>query len=64
MDAKRIAEIARGLVEFRAAAIYALIACAALSFALFSCNQPSRSAQKRVSALGLVSAFDSAATFV
>ena len=39
MNAKRIAELARGLTQLRVGAIYALIACAALALALYSCSQ-------------------------
>ena len=40
MNAKRIAELARGLTRFRGGAIYALIAYAVLALALYSCSQP------------------------
>ena len=40
MNAKRIAELARGLTRFRGRVIYAMLAYAALSLALFSCSQP------------------------
>ena len=40
MNAKRIAEIARGLTQRRCGAIYALIACAALALAFYSCSEP------------------------
>ena len=38
MNAKRIAEIARGLTQIRGV-VYALIACTALALALYSCNE-------------------------
>ena len=37
---KRIAELARGLTQFRSGTIYALTACAALALALYSCSEP------------------------
>ena len=40
MNAKWIAELARGLTHIRGGAIYALIACIALALALYSCSQP------------------------
>ena len=40
MNARRIAEIARGLTALRSGAIYAPIACTALALALFSCSEP------------------------
>ncbi len=40
MNAKRIAELARGSTQIRGGAIYALIACAALASALYSCSEP------------------------
>ena len=39
MSAKRIAEIARGLTQIRGGAICALLACAALALALYSCSE-------------------------
>ena len=40
MNAKRITGLARGLTQLRVGAIYALIACAALALALYSCSEP------------------------
>ena len=40
MNAKRIAEIARGSTQVRGVSIYALLAYAALALAFYSCSQP------------------------
>ena len=40
MNAKQIAGLAGVLTQIRGGAIYALFACAALSLALYSCNEP------------------------
>ena len=40
MNAKRIADLARGMTQIRGGAIYALIACAALALSLYSCSEP------------------------